>query len=470
MEKVNKHKKNKETKLNSEIANKTVHYHKPSNNYPSLVNSILGESGYYLDENTIEFMKNTLGYDFSNVKIYKGGGAARSAQSLNALAYNVGNEIVFGEGHYRPNTTQGRKLIAHELTHIVQQQSIRPHLNPSSIIRGRYHGATKVFRNGDPDKIPKITREELYKDLSEEKWRESLLSAQNYAKQGKTDKAAAEMAVQIYRNLYQNIVSLAGVGKVLRNTTPINWVKSENVEDEIQSGLNFSLGDKSGGTTYLMTTGRGTKPKKVGEPLKTTKKSDGPQQEVAIILYKNAFNIQKEITLGIMRHEIAHAKHHMDALDLVQKFRDPKVKATNFKSWLKKQQNIDKVGRILVEEDMSGAKSVTESLAYVEGFMNMFHLIDLQKSSIENIKFAFSELTQIINNLYWKNLENKPLVKNLIMNRLQAYYCKTLDMAHQKKFKEQLAVAKANPHWPDKTSANDFLNRLQNIIINCNID
>lgn len=84
---------------------------------------------------------------------------------------------------------------------------------------------------------------------------------------------------------------------MLRNTTLINWVKSENVEDEIQPGLNFSLDDRSGGTTYLWKTGTETTPKNVGEPLKTTKKSDGQQQEVAIILYKNAFNIQKEITL-----------------------------------------------------------------------------------------------------------------------------------------------------------------------------
>ncbi len=124
----------------------------------------------------------------------------------------------------------------------------------------------------------------------------------------------------------------------------------------------------------------------------------------------------------------------------------------------------------MVEEDMSGAKSVTESLTYVEGFMSMFHLINLQKSSIENIKFAFSELTQIIDNLYWKNLEKKPPVKDLIVNRLHDYYCKTLDLAHQTIFKEQLNVAKAKQNWPDKISANDFFNRLQNITANCEID
>lgn len=99
----------------------------------------------------------------------------------------------------------------------------------------------------------------------------------------------------------------------------------------------------------------------------------------------------------------------------------------------------------------------------------MFHLIDL-KSSTENIKFAFSELTQIINILYWKNLENKTSVKNLIMNQLQNYYCQSLDVVHQTKFKEQLAVGKANPYWPDKTSASDFFNRLQNITTHCETD
>src|SRR5690606_20271324 len=67
------------------------------------------------------FMENRFGYDFSHVKIHDDTVAAKSAQSINALAYTSGNNIVFNHGQYSPETNSGRKLLAHELTHVVQQ-------------------------------------------------------------------------------------------------------------------------------------------------------------------------------------------------------------------------------------------------------------------------------------------------------------------------------------------------------------
>jgi len=64
-----------------------------------------------------------LRYDFSEVRIHTGTRAAESAQSLNALAYTVGREIVFGAGQYTPSTAAGRRLLAHELTHVIQGNS-----------------------------------------------------------------------------------------------------------------------------------------------------------------------------------------------------------------------------------------------------------------------------------------------------------------------------------------------------------
>jgi hypothetical protein len=58
--------------------------------------------------------------DFSGVRIHTGGQAAQSAQAVNALAYTVGNDIVFGEGQYAPGTGSGRQLLAHELAHVAQ--------------------------------------------------------------------------------------------------------------------------------------------------------------------------------------------------------------------------------------------------------------------------------------------------------------------------------------------------------------
>jgi hypothetical protein len=91
-----------------EITNEVVNIHS---------NSV----GFSLDTDTKGFMESRFGYDFSNVRIHADERAARSANLVNALAYTVGNDIVFGEEHHKPSTLEGRRLLAHELTHIVQQ-------------------------------------------------------------------------------------------------------------------------------------------------------------------------------------------------------------------------------------------------------------------------------------------------------------------------------------------------------------
>ena len=63
------------------------------------------------------------GLDFNRVRIHSDARANESARVVNALAYTVGNNIVFGAGQYRPESTAGRRLLAHELVHVVQQQS-----------------------------------------------------------------------------------------------------------------------------------------------------------------------------------------------------------------------------------------------------------------------------------------------------------------------------------------------------------
>lgn len=80
-------------------------------------------SGSPLDTSTKGFMESRFSYDFSKVKIHIGETATRSAGSVNALAYTLGNNIVFGQGQYQPNTLKGKRLLAHELTHVVQQSN-----------------------------------------------------------------------------------------------------------------------------------------------------------------------------------------------------------------------------------------------------------------------------------------------------------------------------------------------------------
>jgi len=64
-------------------------------------------------------------YDFSQVRIHSDHKAAESARALGAKAYTVSNSVVFGEGQYASDSPAGRRLLAHELTHVVQQNGIK---------------------------------------------------------------------------------------------------------------------------------------------------------------------------------------------------------------------------------------------------------------------------------------------------------------------------------------------------------
>jgi M6 family metalloprotease-like protein len=89
---------------------------------PPLVHDVLRSPGQPLDPATRAAMEPRFQYDFSRVRVHTDTGANESAQAVNALAYTVGPQIVFGAGHYQPGSTTGQQLLAHELTHVVQQQ------------------------------------------------------------------------------------------------------------------------------------------------------------------------------------------------------------------------------------------------------------------------------------------------------------------------------------------------------------
>jgi hypothetical protein len=93
---------------------------------PRCVGQVLSSPGSSLDPATRGRMEQRFGHDFSQVRLHAGGAAERSARELRALAYTVGNHIVFGEGRYAPATPAGERLLAHELTHVVQQSGAAP--------------------------------------------------------------------------------------------------------------------------------------------------------------------------------------------------------------------------------------------------------------------------------------------------------------------------------------------------------
>jgi hypothetical protein len=92
----------------------------------------MGGGGSPLPPETHSFMKDRFGLEFSGVRIHTDAEAERTASALNAEAYTYGRDIYFGKNKYSPGTTSGKHLLAHELTHVVQQKS-RPFIQMKTI-------------------------------------------------------------------------------------------------------------------------------------------------------------------------------------------------------------------------------------------------------------------------------------------------------------------------------------------------
>jgi hypothetical protein len=88
---------------------------------PPVVSEVLNSPGAPLTAEARAAMEARFDEDFSTVRIHADPRAADSARAVNARAYTVGRDVVFGSGQYAPGTTAGQHLLAHELTHVVQQ-------------------------------------------------------------------------------------------------------------------------------------------------------------------------------------------------------------------------------------------------------------------------------------------------------------------------------------------------------------
>ncbi|MGB7926301.1 MAG: DUF4157 domain-containing protein, partial [Pyrinomonadaceae bacterium] len=126
---------------------------------PPVVNRVLSSSGQPLSPSTRAFFEPRFGHDLSTVRVHTDAAAAESARSVNALAYAVGHDVVFDTGRYASETTEGRKLLAHELTHVLQQsglgasparriqrtpRTLPTHVDPTNILLYPVRGAPNV--------------------------------------------------------------------------------------------------------------------------------------------------------------------------------------------------------------------------------------------------------------------------------------------------------------------------------------
>ena len=95
-------------------------------NAPRIVHEVLHSAGRPLDDATRTFMEARFGHDFGNIRVHTDAHSQESAQAVNARAYTVGQNTVFAAGEYRPQTFEGKKLLAHELSHAIQQTQGNP--------------------------------------------------------------------------------------------------------------------------------------------------------------------------------------------------------------------------------------------------------------------------------------------------------------------------------------------------------
>ena len=116
----------------------------PGEEAPASIDRALSGSGRPLERSLRDDMERRFGHDFSRVRVHSGATAEESARDVGARAYTVGSDIVFGAGEFSPGTQAGRRLLAHELTHVVQQEA-RGGGTPSA-------GSGTVRRCADPAK------------------------------------------------------------------------------------------------------------------------------------------------------------------------------------------------------------------------------------------------------------------------------------------------------------------------------
>jgi hypothetical protein len=115
----------------------------PVTQVPASVNEAIHAPGQPLEASTLAWIGPRFGHDFSRVRVHADGQAARSAGVVNALAYTLGEHLVFAAGQYAPGTAAGRYLLAHELAHVVQQSS-----KPAENLTG-----LALSRPGDPAEV-----------------------------------------------------------------------------------------------------------------------------------------------------------------------------------------------------------------------------------------------------------------------------------------------------------------------------
>jgi hypothetical protein len=117
---------------------------------PAIVDDVLRSPGQALDVPTRHLMEERFGHDFSRVRIHADTRASESAGAVNAHAFTVGDQVVFAAGRFAPGSAEGQSLLAHELTHVVQQRGAQIAGDDTAPHEAQARRAEHAFAQGLP--------------------------------------------------------------------------------------------------------------------------------------------------------------------------------------------------------------------------------------------------------------------------------------------------------------------------------
>jgi hypothetical protein len=267
--------------------------------------------------------------------------------------------------------------------------------------------------------------------LSAAAWKQKVADAKQALADRKLDEATA-----LYTQLYQDLAKTAGANVIadIPDSFPVNRANADDTG--FKPGLNLVLGSggaKAGTTAWVDSGG------KFGVRLGFA--AGDPEPHIAIRLFSQTLGDDKAMALDTLRHEMTHALHHERMLTALRQWRKGGGKGadTDFTKWLGgHRKGLSDVDVELIKGEATATKGSTETLAYVEGFMSVFHLIDPPPPPQHPVFVELLGAVETTTVLPWASAPT--VVRDEAIRRLERYYCEVLDTAHRKAFDDWIAA------------------------------
>lgn len=410
----------------------------PSKSVSSYIGSLNGK-GQSLSPQTNHFFSSKMDYDFSNVKVHTDKEAAQSAKDVNAKAYTLGNHIVFNEGQYNTESSEGKRLMAHELTHVVQQKKNKKELQRQ---KGIAAGWTTIVKDA-------FAAKDMGKqDIAETKFAEALqLIGYNasIARGGRADASKLSPGLN-FDLLHLDAAGTSGfiVGNLLSAKLP--FTDTEPVYAEVVGPYCFQSANSPYTTSVVEHEFEHTAHHKNSWALFKKWKTKGGKAE------------EKKLKSEITRYEKIASGMSPD--DIERGKRD--ITASQMRAWLLKKKT--KASDVeLTYESASTMRTKhwdSEVLAGLKGFMKAFPLIPVTKG-VADADIFYTLTGYPVGDGFWAGVDAG--VKAEYYNKIRNFYFKEIDTDHQAALNEHLKVYSSRK-WRDQKNADTFFAMIRKAI------